>query len=278
MSALKAFVYKLMSWMNTHKADASAHHTKYTNADAVDAMGVKGDANPLHHDRAVEHTDHQAAQAESAEFKDVNIPTGEAYKQNDKILLRALNYNITVGINAGLSISSGNYNAFIGWQSGYLNSTGNSNAFIGSYAGSKNISGLSNTCIGYYSGRNLLKSYNMFIGPFSGYECVNGEYNTFIGAFAGRNTLGSNNTFIGAYTGYNETGSDKLYINNSDAVIPLIWGDFTNSKVGIRMKPAVSKFGVAGIVEYADNAAAVTAGLSVGEFYRTGDLLKIVHA
>lgn len=32
-----------------------------------------------------------------------------------------------------------------------------------------------------------------------------------------------------------------------------------------------------GIVEYADNAAAITGGLVVGQRYRTGDLLKIVH-
>jgi len=31
------------------------------------------------------------------------------------------------------------------------------------------------------------------------------------------------------------------------------------------------------ILEYTDNAAAITAGLSVGAFYRTGDILKIVH-
>ena len=31
------------------------------------------------------------------------------------------------------------------------------------------------------------------------------------------------------------------------------------------------------IQEYADNAAAVTAGLTIGTHYRTGDLLKIVH-
>lgn len=33
----------------------------------------------------------------------------------------------------------------------------------------------------------------------------------------------------------------------------------------------------AGAPEYANNAAALLAGLSVGELYRTGDLLKIVH-
>lgn len=35
---------------------------------------------------------------------------------------------------------------------------------------------------------------------------------------------------------------------------------------------------ISNILEYADNAAAVTAGLAVGSVYRTGDLLKIVHA
>ena len=31
------------------------------------------------------------------------------------------------------------------------------------------------------------------------------------------------------------------------------------------------------VPQYADNAAAVTAGLAVGRVYRTGDVLKIVH-
>jgi hypothetical protein len=35
---------------------------------------------------------------------------------------------------------------------------------------------------------------------------------------------------------------------------------------------------VAGVPEYADNAAAITGGLSAGTIYRTGDALKIVHA
>ena len=32
-----------------------------------------------------------------------------------------------------------------------------------------------------------------------------------------------------------------------------------------------------GITEHVDNAAALTAGLTIGQRYRTGDLLKIVH-
>jgi hypothetical protein len=46
--------------------------------------------------------------------------------------------------------------------------------------------------------------------------------------------------------------------------------------------PAFNSSGIAiekhgGALEYADNATAIGAGLVVGDFYRTGDLLKIVH-
>ncbi len=37
-----------------HAADPDAHHDKYTNAEAVTAMGAKADDNPLHHDKAEE--------------------------------------------------------------------------------------------------------------------------------------------------------------------------------------------------------------------------------
>ena len=36
--------------------------------------------------------------------------------------------------------------------------------------------------------------------------------------------------------------------------------------------------GGAGVVPvHADNAAALSAGLTIGDFYRTGDFLKVVH-
>jgi hypothetical protein len=40
----------------------------------------------------------------------------------------------------------------------------------------------------------------------------------------------------------------------------------------------LSKLNVSSLGEYADNAAAVSAGVAVGQFYRTGDVLKVVHA
>jgi hypothetical protein len=38
-----------------------------------------------------------------------------------------------------------------------------------------------------------------------------------------------------------------------------------------------NSFILSDVDEYEDNETAITAGLEVGQFYRTGDLLKIVH-
>ena len=40
--------------IETHRLVPGAHHAKYTNAEAVTAMGAKADVNPLHHDKAAE--------------------------------------------------------------------------------------------------------------------------------------------------------------------------------------------------------------------------------
>jgi len=47
--------------------------------------------------------------------------------------------------------------------------------------------------------------------------------------------------------------------------------------VGIGTAAPTAALQVVGLAEYADNAAALAAGLTAGAFYRTGDLLKVVH-
>ena len=47
--------------------------------------------------------------------------------------------------------------------------------------------------------------------------------------------------------------------------------------VGIGTTAPSSKLQVVGLNEYADNTTALGAGLTAGAFYRTGDLLKVVH-
>lgn len=48
-------------------------------------------------------------------------------------------------------------------------------------------------------------------------------------------------------------------------------------RVGINTTSPTSVIQAVGLLEYADNAAATAAGLTIGAFYRTGDLLKVVH-
>jgi len=58
-------------------------------------------------------------------------------------------------------------------------------------------------------------------------------------------------------------------------------GDLYSAKAtggGVADWDLVLKTAVGGAPEHANNAAAVVAGLTVGQIYRTADILKIVHA
>ena len=122
-------------------------------------------------------------------------------------------YNCFFGSSSGFVNSTGNYNTFIGFESGYFNATGDNNAFVGNGSGKSNTIGLSNSYFGADAGgTNTEGNYNCFIGSGSGYL----------------NVTGSNNVFLGFQAGFNETGSNKLYIENSNntATSALIYGDF----------------------------------------------------
>ena len=74
-----------------------------------------------------------------------------------------------------------------------------------------NTTGSDNTAIG----RNALQSI------------TSGSQNTAIGLGAGStNSQGTGNIFVGYMAGSQETGSNKLYIDNSATTTPLIYGDF----------------------------------------------------
>ena len=77
--------------ITNHAANASAHHVKYTDGEAVTAMGAKADNNPLNHDR---YADAEAVSAMGA--KDDSNPLN-----HDKLLLVAAGSNGTEAANAG---------------------------------------------------------------------------------------------------------------------------------------------------------------------------------
>ncbi len=89
---------------------------------------------------------------------------------------------------------------------------------LGLYAGQSNSTAHDNTFIGWYTGR--------------GHKT--GNRNTFLGGNAGGNNVsGTGNVFLGHSAGYNESGSNKLYIDNSNTSSPLIFGDFSSNDVKI---------------------------------------------
>jgi hypothetical protein len=83
-------------------------------------------------------------------------------------------------------------------------------------------------------------------------------------------------------SGYNEMIINKnLYdatgkVNATPAFIDTFATD-SQGFVGIGTTFPTSKFQVVGLPEYTDNTTAIAGGLTIGAFYRTGDLLKVVH-
>ena len=179
--------------------------------------------------------------------------------------------NTAVGSWSLFSNISGDNNNALGYKSMILNTTGENNTASGSHSLESNISGSNNVSLGYKSGfSNATGSGNVFIGNQAGYNetgsnklyidnsntsnpLIYGDFDNDIVTFNGKlsvtgdisgnkltdtsgNTIlntNSGNVLLGNLAGYNETGSNKLYIDNSNTSNPLIYGDFDNDKVTI---------------------------------------------
>lgn len=140
--------------------------------------------------------------------------------------------NTFMGFEAGSSTSNGGSSVYIGYQAGKVaNADGNS--IIGSNAGDAITGGDNNTMVGRQAGSSTnTGESNTFIGHNSGRINSTGVENTFIGAEAGDANNGDNNVFLGFKAGSAETtASNLLYIENSNAIKPLIWGDFTSDSL-----------------------------------------------
>jgi hypothetical protein len=144
-------------------------------------------------------------------------------------------YNTFLGYATGYNNGTGTSNTFLGYGAGLSNTTGNSNTFLGANAGYTNTEGSNNNFVGTSTGfYNISGIKNTFQGNLAGNKNTTGSRNSYFGNSAGySNTIGNGNIFIGFKAGYYETGSDKLYIDNSDTATPLIYGDFAANTVTI---------------------------------------------
>ncbi|MEY4925820.1 MAG: hypothetical protein RI894_256, partial [Bacteroidota bacterium] len=110
------------------------------------------------------------------------------------------NQNVFLGYAAGQNITAGSHNIAIGHSALITTETTNNNIAIGHSALNKNVGGVDNTALG---------------------------------TSAGYNNMGSGNVFLGYNAGANETGNDKLYIDNTNTATPLIQGDFAANTLKI---------------------------------------------
>lgn len=151
------------------------------------------------------------------------------------------NNNTAIGTDALLN-STGNVNVAIGNNALRLNTSGTNNTAIGKDALQQNTTGNSNTAVGRNSMLNSgTGNGNTALGATSLFYNSSGNNNTAVGNNALQDNIsGSGNVALGTNAGHLELGSNKLYIENSnaDSTGALIWGDFANDS--LRFNAAVT--------------------------------------
>lgn len=140
-----------------------------------------------------------------------------------------------IGFNAMGAANYSDYNTAIGFEAmgGGANKGGESVAVGYSALYSEDEGGGNNTAIGAYTLYNQISgNSNTAVGHAALQNGTAGAGNTAVGDGAG-NSTGSNNVFLGKSAGRNETGSEKLYIANTNTTTPLIYGEFDTAKLEI---------------------------------------------
>lgn len=137
--------------------------------------------------------------------------------------------NIAIGQNA-LYTNNANNNIGVGQSALEKNTTGVNNLGIGATACYKNTTANYNIGLGLQSlYNNQTGSYNFAVGVNALFSNASGAGNIGIGVNALYSALGNYNVGIGFEAGYSETGSNRLYIANTNTTKPLIYGEFDNA-------------------------------------------------
>jgi trimeric autotransporter adhesin len=143
--------------------------------------------------------------------------------------------NTAFGVNVMPGLTTGRINTGIGEFALFSNTSGVGNTAIGSGSLFTNSTAGSNVAIG----RNALTTSNADNNTAVGFAALRqnatGTNNTALGFEALRGALGSGNVGVGYQAGRLETGSNKLYIENSnaDASNALIYGEFDNNIIRV---------------------------------------------
>ncbi len=175
----------------------------------------------------------------------------------DSALYNSTGYNNTaLGAKALTGNTSGYCNVAAGYRALWKNENGNYNTAIGSNTLTHNNTGYENTTFGDWSLiYNTAGHQNTAVGNEALMNNKTGNNNTAFGNQAGHQLVsGSNNVFIGNNAGYYETGSNKLYIDNSDTTRPLIGGNFLLNTIAFHGKVGIGTESPNEILEVADTS------------------------
>jgi hypothetical protein len=184
--------------------------------------------------------------------------------------------NVAIGNEAMGLNTEGSYNTALSIQALLRNTIGNNNTAVGVFSNIWNTIGSNNISVGYASANSINGTYGL----------ISGNYNIFLGVenYAGI-TTGNYNVIIGSrIQNLSANLSNNIVIADGQGNIRI--QAYSSGNIGINTSPTVDsgyKFDVNGnirvrqVSEYASNAAAVSAGLIAGAFYRTGEFLKVVY-
>lgn len=200
-------------------------------------------------------------------------------------------FNVAIGNQALLGDATSTFfnTTAVGYQALKALTIGARNTAVGHKGGAAITSGSANTLVGYDAGENLIgATHNVALGEWALTNATQGSYRVAIGAQAlenatgsqaqgtvaigfraGEQSIGNDNVFLGKEAGQTETGSNKLYIENSTSSTPLIYGEFDNDVVRVNGElqvgdPASTGFklptadGTTGQVLSTDGSGAVT--------------------
>ncbi len=194
------------------------------------------------------------------------------------------NYCVGFGTYTGAALTTQVGNTAVG-ASSQSNATGGAGTSLGFSAG-KYMTGAGNIAVGYdaIAGADATGKYNIAIGYQCGEALTSGNHNLILtpleplsgNSYLGNKlTTGSENIFLGYNAGYNQTtASNLLIIDNRDRgsaatelTAGLIVGTFaaTTADQAVTLNAATVK--VPSVPTYANNAAALTAGLAAGALY-----------
>jgi len=169
-------------------------------------------------------------------------------------------YVTVLGMHAGTFLTTGERDTGTGAGSLRSTQTGNRDTANGFHAGALNVSGDDNFWGGDQAG---------FPDAVENPEAADDDQMTMVGANSGRASGVTGKMTNSIAIGYNTRVS-----KSNQAVL----GNASVTETVLRGTVIVPVLQVSDVPEYADNAAAVAGGLSIGRPYRTGDVLKVVHA